>query len=164
MPAASVLVGCNTSGCSDNHSALPLLGFYRSTTHASLTLDSLAIGGVGAPGDSLLVHPGENVTQLYLPFRQDASVTSFYIRYAYASQGLDRPELNDTVTFHYSASPYFASEECGAMYQYRVHRVDYTRHLIDSVAVTDSMVTNIERERFQIYIRVAETPEEGEEQ
>lgn len=50
------------------------------------------------------------------------------------------------------------------MYQYRVHRVDYTRHLIDSVAVTDSMVTNIERERFQIYIRVAETPEEGEEQ
>ena len=159
---SSVLPACNNQGCTDNHNALPLMGFYAVTTgedgrpaEQAISLDSLDIGGVGAPADSLLVSSGERTGSLYLPFRYNTPRTSFFIRYNYKAQGLDKPVFNDTITFTYDSEPYFASEECGAMYRYRVRQVVYTRHVIDSVAVSDSVVTNIERERFKVYFRVA---------
>lgn len=150
-----VLSGCNTSGCTDNHNALPLMGFYSSADEKKIALDSVDIGGIGAPRDSLLVEAGHAVEQLYLPFRYNNESTSFFIHYAYRQQGLDSDEFNDTITFRYTAAPYFASEECGAMIRYDIHSVEYTRHLIDSIAVTDSVITNVERERFMVFIRTA---------
>ncbi len=129
-------------------------------TGQAISVDSLAIGGVGAPNDSLLVSPSTSASQTYLPFRASKSSTSFYVEYRQAS--LNFPELNDTLTFDYEARPYFASEECGAMYHYLITRFSYTTHLIDSVAVTDSLITNIDRESIKIYFRTSTTPN-GEE-
>lgn len=156
MAAALMLGGCNNSGCTDNQSALPLMGFYDYSTGQTIQLDSIDFGGVGVPGDSLLVHAGQRRNQVYLPFRESASPTKFYIHYDYKEQGLDSPRLNDTLTFHYTAAPYFASSECGAMYTYTITSVEYTRHLIESVVVSDSVITNIERERIQVYFRTAQ--------
>lgn len=159
---SAVLPACNTQGCTDNHNALPLMGFYAmgvgddgAPVERAIALDSIDIGGVGAPGDSLLVASGQSVGQLYLPFRYHSSRTAFYFCYHYKAQGIDKPVFNDTVTFTYDSEPYFASEECGAMYRYRIREVEYTRHLIDSVAVSDSVITNVERERMKVYFRVA---------
>lgn len=147
--------GCNTSGCTDNHSAIPQAGFYSSADPTkSIALDSVAIGGVGAPGDSLLVSPGASVHTLNLPFRISADSASFFFHYA--SEGLNFPWLNDTLTFRYSSRPFFASEECGVLYIYQVHSFSYTHHLIDSVAVTDTLITNVDRERIQIFFRTAQ--------
>ncbi len=164
---ASVLPACNNQGCADNHNALPLMGFYAlaaddegKVAEQAIALDSVAIGGVGAPDDSLLVPVGQSVGSLYLPFRYNTRQTAFFFRYGYKAQGLDKPVFNDTLAFTYDAEPYFASEECGAMYRYRLRDVAYTRHLIDSVAVTDSMITNVERERIKVYFRVANFGEE----
>ena len=158
LTAATLLLGiflqsCNSEGCTDNHSALPLMGLYSAATEEAITLDSIAIGGVGAPADSLLVTPGTPATQVYLPFRYGTDITSFFIHYAYPGQGIDRPELNDTITFHYTAEPFFASEECGAMFRYRVNAVEHTSHILEYIEITDSVVTNIERERFKLYFR-----------
>ena len=155
---AVALAGCSNSTCSDNHSALPLMGFYSAANGEKVSLDSLEIGGVDAPEDSLLVHSGQNVNQLYLPFRNSTS-TSFYIHYDYKEQGLDNPDFNDTITFRYVTEPFFASADCGAMYQYRVQEIKYTRHLIDQVVVMDSLVNNIERERFLVYFRISQQEE-----
>lgn len=163
--AACGLTGCNTDGCTDNASALPLMAFYSMTTKMPMVLDSIAIGGVGAPGDSLLVQPGESVMSLYLPFRFEQEQTTFRFHYAYKEQGLDNPAMDDVVTFHYTSRPYFASEECGAFYEYTIRKVDYTRHLIDSIGVSDSVITNVDLERIQVYFRTAEDggdiPQEG---
>jgi len=129
-----------------------------------MMLDSIDLGGVGAPGDSLLVRSGESVTSLYLPFRSDAGSTSFFIHYDYKEQGLDNPEFDDVITFHYTSEPYFASEECGAYYIYHIRKLEYTTHLIDSVVIADSVITNVDLERILIYIRTAgseTTPEEA---
>ncbi|MDE6125941.1 MAG: hypothetical protein K2G30_03205 [Muribaculaceae bacterium] len=159
---SALLPSCNNQGCTDNHNALPLMGFYTMEadgdgrlSELAIALDSIDIGGVGAPDDSLLVASGQRTGSLYLPFRYHSERTAFFFHYNYKAQGLDRPVFNDTITFAYESEPYFASEECGAMYRYRVRGVEYTRHVIDSVAVTDSVVTNIERERFKVYFRVA---------
>lgn len=157
---AVVAAGCNTEGCTDNRSALPLMGFYSSSTEQPMGLDSVAIGGVHAPDDSLLVYPGKNVGSLYLPFRFDSDRLSFFFHYDYKEQGLDDPALNDTITFHYTAEPYFASEECGAYFRYLINKVEYTTHLIAEVVVTDSVITNVERERIKVYIRTTDSESE----
>lgn len=156
--AMTLWQGCNSEGCTDNHSALPLMGFYSAVTDEAITLDSIAVGGGGAPADSLLVSPGEAVQQVYLPFRYATDRTSFFIHYDYPGQGIASPALNDTVTFRYTAEPFFASEECGAMFRYRVSSVEYTRHILEYIEITDSVVTNVERERFKLYLRTTTEP------
>lgn len=155
------LSGCNTQGCTDNRSALPLMGLYSSATNARIVLDSLDIGGVGAPDDSLLIHSGQSVQSLYLPFRYDCDETSFFIHYDYKEQGLDDPSLDDIITIGYTSEPYFASEECGAYYIYTIRSLTYTTHLIDHITIVDSVINNIDMERIQVYFRITE-PEEPE--
>lgn len=138
------------------------MGFYDYTTGQGISLDSLDFGGVGAPGDSLLIHSGQRCDKVYLPFRDGGSPTVFFIHYDYKEQGLDNPAMNDTLTFHYTTTPYFASSECGAMYIYQVSRVEYTRHLIESLEITDSLITNVERERIKLFFRTSSVSEDEE--
>lgn len=157
--AATAVTGCNTTGCTDNQNSLPLAGFYSMSTKTAITVDSIGIGGVGR--DSLFYGPDSRLSQAYLPFRSQYDETAYYIRYM--SKALDYPELIDTLRFHYTSQPYFASEECGAMYRYTITRLDYTRHLIDSVGIVDSLITNAELERIHIYFRTEDPDQPGEE-
>ena len=102
MPA---LTGCNTAGCTDNHSALPMMGFYNMATQSPVILDSLELGGVGAPDDSLLIKSGSSVQWLYFPLRFDSEQTSFRFHYDYKEQGLDKPELDDILTIRHISPP-----------------------------------------------------------
>ena len=157
LPLLAILLlaaGCNSVGCTDNQNSIPLAGFYSMSLGQSIRPDSIAIHGVGAPGDSLLLSPTASSAQVYLPLRSTRTETSFCIRYC--QRALDFVELNDTITFAYTSIPFFASEECGAMYHYRITRLTHTSHLIDSVGLSDSLVTNVERETVQIYFRTSE--------
>lgn len=142
------LSSCNTTGCLDNRSSIPLADFYSSTTNTPVATDSIEIGGVGAPWDSLLVPAGKSVSQIYLPLRSDQSVTAFY--FAYKWRGMT-PAYNDTLWIYYNSFPYFASEECGAMFRYRITRIEHTSVFLDSVAVMDSLVTNVEKAIMKLY-------------
>lgn len=148
-----LLTGCNTVGCTDNRSAIPLAGFYDSEGK-EIYIDSITIGGIGAPGDSLLLDC-QRAGAVYLPLRQTKESASFFV--AYRQQALDYPELVDTITFNYRSIPYFASEECGALLEYRITRVSHTCHLIDSVAVVpaDSLIINVPVENIRLYFRTA---------
>lgn len=150
--AGVFLAGCNTQGCTENHSALPLAQFCSSATGEGVTLDSLQIHGVGASGDSTLLAPGTAAEKVYLPMRASQPETTWCI--AYKWKALDFPQLNDTVAFSYEAIPFLADDECGAMYNYRVTDVDHTSHLIDSVKVTEPVITNANGISIKIYFRV----------
>ncbi|MDE5733611.1 MAG: hypothetical protein K2H83_00530 [Duncaniella sp.] len=153
--------GCGSVGCTDNQNSIPLAGFYSMSDKASIRPDSLAISGVGAPNDSLLLGPSARASQVYLPLRSGRDETRFCI--SYRQRALDFPELNDTITVAYASIPYFASEDCGAMYHYRINALSYTTHLIDSIGLTDSVVTNIERETIQIYFRTSDNDDEEQD-
>lgn len=153
LALVAVVAGCNAVGCTDNQNSIPLAGFYDMATMKAIMPESIAVAGVGAPNDSLLLGPSAHETQVYLPLRATETVTQFCIRYR--QKALDYPQLYDTLTFSYTPVPYFASADCGAMYHYRIRRLDYTRHLIDSVGISDSTVTNVERETIQIYFYTA---------
>lgn len=44
--------GCNSSGCMENQSSIPLAGFYSAGTEERVVIDSIKVYGLGAPGDS----------------------------------------------------------------------------------------------------------------
>ncbi len=152
------LTSCNTTGCTENRSSLPQAGFYDYTTLQAISIDSITIGGVDAPRDSLLIDCA-TASSVYLPFRQTASEASFFL--AYKQKALDYPELVDTLRFTYDPIQYFASEECGAMLRYRIRSVNHTSHLIDSVAVipSDSIITNADIENLKLFFRTSTSAE-----
>lgn len=158
------VAGCNTTGCLNNQSALPQAEMYSSASGTTITLNNVRISGVGAPNDSVLVSEGKAVSKIYLPMRSQYTSTSWCFHYE--QEGISDPSFNDTIEFDYTSIPYFASEECGAMYFYRISEVRYTTHLMDSVVVTDSLITNVDLTQIKIYFRTAEPvdPEEPEGQ
>lgn len=149
-----MLSGCNTNGCTDLRSATPLAEFYSYNTDEAISLDSLEITGIGDSGDSVLLYAGESASQVYMPLRATKSQTSWCLSYKWYTT--DFAELNDTVTFYYDAQPWFASAECGAMFRYRIKNVKYTQHLLDSVAVLDSLITNVDATQLRLYFRTAD--------
>lgn len=140
-----VVVGCEGNGCLDNGSAIPMAKFYNAQG-AEATIATLTAYGIGAPGDSVLTN-NESVSQLYLPLRVNVTATQFVLDYN--TDGVD----NDTLTFNYVPIRYFASKDCGAMYRFRVETYSFTRHAVDSVAITDSLITNVDKEYIKIFMQ-----------
>lgn len=144
-----IMQACNTSGCTDNQNALPLAGFYSSSTLQSISVTDFDIVGVGAPGDSALYSTGVALSEVYLPFRAADGQTAYLFKYL---ADPDNP-VTDKIEFTYTAQPYFVSEECGAMYFYRITSVAHTSNLIDSIGIADSLITNVNAQQIHIYFR-----------
>ena len=142
------LCSCATDGCSENQSSIPLAGFYSFETGESIALSELEVYGLGATGDSLLTQASETNKQVYLPFRSSSNNVAFCFHYAEYG---DNTLYTDTIWFDYESMPYFASEECGAMYRYKITSTRHTDLLIDSVVVVEPEITNIDVERIKIY-------------
>lgn len=151
--------GCASEECLDNKNSLPLAGFYasgsddKSGNPRAISLDSVSIYGIGAPGDSILQDSVRALSQTYLPFQIEGGETRYVIRYLQAS--LSRLALADTIVFRYEAVPFFTGAQCGAIYEYRDIRISTTHTFIDSVVCPAGQITNAATENIKIYFRVA---------
>lgn len=143
--ALAALWSCASNGCLDNQNSLPKAGFYSFATGQQVSVVNLSVGGVGAPGDSMLLKNG-SASEIYLPFRSTANEASFLF-----STGDSSAIVTDQLTFAYENIPYFVDSECGAMYRYRITDVYYEGVIFDSVGITDSLITNVDVERIKIY-------------
>lgn len=149
--ASAFLTSCDTGGCTDLRSSVPRADFYSSATEKQIVIDSLQITGVGAPGDSVLYGPGSRLSSVYLPMPAQTNTVKW--RIAYMQSDLAGYDVADTISLDFERQPWFAGEECGAMYKYRITRLEYTNYLIDSVALADSLVINVDRATLNIYFR-----------
>lgn len=141
---------CNTLGCLENQSSIPSAGFFSYPAGEAIVVDSIRVYGIGAVGDSML-NTSIRAASVYLPFRAEKPSTSFAFRYL--QRNLDFPSFIDTITFTYDSEPRFVSEDCGAMYFYRITKMTHTTHLIDSVSILDSLITNLDVQRIKIFFR-----------
>lgn len=157
------MASCNTNGCLENRNSVPLAGFYDKATQEKVALDSVEVRGVGMPDDDPLSAAGNRISSIYLPMRAAENSTSWVFSYKW--KDLDFAALNDTIAFEYDSTPYFASSDCGVIYKYKITRMACTSHLIDSVALVDSLITNVDIEQIKIYFRSneQEEPENPEE-
>lgn len=146
-----IVYSCNSSGCTEGRSGIPLVEFRSSATGEQIWVDSLQIYGIGAPGDSSIVKASTTQSTVYMPLEADKSVTRWCI--AYKRENLDYVSLIDTLTFRYSAYPYFVSEDCGVGYRFDISSLTTTYHLIDSVQLIDPLITNVDKTYVAIYFR-----------
>lgn len=150
----AVWQGCSTDECLQNRNALPLAGFYNSfEPKQTVSIDSLEVFGVGAPGDSILSPGTQALSQLYLPFRLDSDTTRYVFRYLHKE--LVQHDIKDTVTFIYSRDPRFVSSACGVSYVFGIKEIRSTGLLIDSVVCPMGEITNKDSENLSIYFRVS---------
>lgn len=138
-----LMAGCAAT-CYDNQNSLPKAGFYSAATGDAVTVTGIAVGGIDAPNDSLLCKPSESQSFVFLPFRPNDGETEFSV----SANG-----LSDVITFWYESTPYFASAECGAIWRYRILNLEWSRNLIDSVAIVDSLITNVDSEQIKIILK-----------
>ena len=149
-----IIGGCSGSECYDNHSALPLAGFYSYPYGQKISLNRLTIYGVGAPGDSMLYYQ-QTLNEAYLPFRLDSDTTTYVLEYM-ATEGAEAmPVFSDTITFVYERKPWFVSPACGAMYFYDIKAVKHTDFLIDSIS-TEDVITNANMQNIKIFFDTGE--------
>lgn len=147
-----VMVSCNDLGCLDNRSSIPLAKLYASGNLAipkAITLDSITVYGVGQKNDSLLIDSAMRVAEISFPFRNNLDSSQFVIQYNY-TWNIDR-RLNDTLTFFYQPYVFFASLECGSMFNYTLDSVRFTTNQLDSVRVLTNEITNQNVANFQIF-------------
>lgn len=150
MLLSMALTGCN-NGCTELRSAIPRADFYSSSTHTQIALDSMMIIGVGAPGDSAIYNLATRSSTVYLPM--PALQNSVQWRFVYTQAALVEVGLADTLTLQFERTPWFAGDECGAMYKYKITNLECTNYIIDSVALLDRVVTNVEKINMEIYFR-----------
>ncbi|MCH5219674.1 MAG: hypothetical protein J1F20_03810 [Muribaculaceae bacterium] len=151
IAGVSGLSSCDSGGCAELRSAVPRADFFSMSTLKGISVDSLQIVGVGVPGDSVLYGPSSRLSTIYLPMPPLADRVQW--RIAYMQELLAQYDLADTITLGFERTPYFAGIECGAMYKYLITEMKYTTNLIDSVAVTDSLVINVDKPTLAIYFR-----------
>ena len=96
---------CNTSGCLENQSSIPLAGSYSSSTKKKVSVDSISIYAVDVPGDSMLVRVGHGVSQVYMPLDITADETRYVLHYD--AKDISDERLNDTIKIIYDRLPYF---------------------------------------------------------
>lgn len=150
-------IGLNscTNECYDNKNSIGIAGFYSMSSKSAISIDSLTVFGVGAPGDSMILKNAKAVKQVYLPMRMNTDQCQFVFHYE--QKNISSPLLNDTLTLNYEAIPHFVSEACGAMYWYKIKDFSYTKHIVDSISIPSMMITNADVETINIFMRTNES-------
>ena len=147
------LYGCGDSGCLDTRSSMPIANFDNTNSPSQqLSIDSISVYGLGQINDSLLLDSARNVSQISLPFRNSHDTTQYVIHYNQHNLSFD--QYNDTLTFIYHPYPYFVSAECGAMFNYIMDKWEYTRNVLDSMAVVVTEITNENVESIKLFYEI----------
>ncbi|MDE7412284.1 MAG: hypothetical protein K2N05_00655 [Muribaculaceae bacterium] len=156
LMALKMLVGCTTEECYDNRNALPYAGFYgvKDGKMAEVSIDSVAVYGIGAPGDSLLHDGYAAISDLYIPFRIDSDTTSYVFRLI--NKSLGNLVVADTVDFIYTRDMRFVSSACGASYIFNIEKIRNRGVLIDSVVCPEGKITNANIQNLKIYFNTGE--------
>lgn len=115
----------------------------NSTTDATIT-SVVSVQGVGL--DSLF-YKETSLSQIILPLSNE-DTTSFLI--SFDSQ-------TDTVRFIHKSTLSYASMETGFYNEYKLLDVDSSHNRIDSIQITDSLVTKTWHENIKLYIRPLST-------
>ncbi|HAQ17613.1 MAG TPA: hypothetical protein DCR40_00065 [Prolixibacteraceae bacterium] len=130
------------SGCKEVFEAPPQsflkVSFLNSSTKATIS-PKVSVLGVGLENmwvkDSVL-------KEILLPLSVN-DATSYLI-------SLDAK--NDTITFIHETIQKYASMESGFYFEYKLQSIDFTNNRIDSILITDSLVTKKWNENIKLYV------------
>lgn len=91
----------------------------------------------------VLLNQKPGADKLELPLSFTAVRDTFFLRYS--------ARLADTIWVEHQNLPYFSSMDCGTVMHYKLTEIASTHHLIDSIQIVNSEVTNTLKENVKIY-------------
>jgi hypothetical protein len=91
----------------------------------------------------VLLNQKPGAGKLELPLSYTAVRDTFFLRYS--------ARLADTIWVEHQNLPYFSSMDCGTVMHYKLTEIASTHHLIDSIQIVNSEVTNTLKENVKIY-------------
>lgn len=115
-----------------------LASFYNSETDRGMS-PVIMVQGVGAEG---LLIGDTAISRILLPLT--SRDTTRYVVW------LD--STSDSLTFIHQTTQKYASAETGFYYEYKLLAVEHTQNRIDSIRITDSLVTTKWNENIKLYI------------
>jgi len=111
----------------------------NSITGATLS-STITISGIGIENT---LYKDTTISELLLPLSTN-DTTSFLISF---------DSTIDTITFIHETTMKYVSMESGFYNEFKLHSIDFTKHRIDSILITDSLVTKTWHENIKLYIR-----------
>jgi hypothetical protein len=133
-----VAVACKEVFDAPPHALLKATLLDSSTSKSVSSL--VKVRGIGL--DSLLYNDS-TLTFLALPL--STKNTSIYI--------ISFDSKIDTITFTHKDSLVYGSMETGFYYEYKLQSIGFTKNRIDSIQITDSLVTKTWHENITLYLR-----------
>lgn len=110
---------------------------------ADSTLPAMTMYGIGKE-DSLLAD-NSSVSQVYVPLKQNADITAFYL------QPDSTLQQGDTLTLKYQRTLSFVSSGCGFTTLYNIDTAYATHHFIDSIALVNRKIITTNAVNFKIF-------------
>lgn len=120
------------------HSRMKILLLSSSTEKTTTSV--VSVKGIGL--DSLF-YTGTSLNQMVLPLSSN-DTTNFVISF---------DSVVDTLSVIHQTSIEYASMESGFYNEYKLQHIDFSHNRIDSVLITDSLVTKTWHENIKLYIR-----------
>ena len=161
---AAGISACSADECADNKNSPPLAGFYTMDDGRlqEVSIDSISVFGVGAPGDSLILDTASSVSEEYLPFDICSESSTFVLSYDAPSLRENGKSPYDVITFNYRKRPEFVSHACGAVYVYEITDIVSTHHFIETVDCPDGEIGNADIQNIRIFFKNNIREEDGD--
>jgi hypothetical protein len=137
-----ILLLMAATACKEVYEAPPqalLEATIQNSTTGGTTTPTISIRGIGIEP---YLFKDTTLSVLDLPLSAN-SESAFLITF---------DSINDTITFTHDTSIKYASMESGFYSEYKLRRIDFSKNRIDSILITDSLVTKTLHENIKLYI------------
>lgn len=144
-PVMSVIISCSEEAdCSMATRAMMQCNLYTIDEQQIVrkdTLDSLTVTAFGT--DSVIINNQKKVHDLSLPLRYTADSTVLVFHYSETRR--------DTLTIRQTNTPYFLSMDCGYQMKQAIRSVDYSRHDLDSIYISNKEASIYGTENLKLF-------------
>jgi hypothetical protein len=135
-----ILYSCAQASCFDETESYLKASLYNTSFAKILAPDSLTLYGMSR--DSIIYNKVADLTVALIPLNDTAQRSSFVIKIN---------GITDTIEFRYSSYPHLISKECGYTYYHHLDTLPiFTKHIIDTILIESSTITNLKIENITI--------------
>lgn len=145
---ALVFASCdNGYDCNLNNIAYNRIGFYSingdSISEGYNLQEELMVSLMVNGREAIATDDGQGVTGMQLPMSHINECDTVLFRYG--------GEFADTLYISHKNIQFYQSMECGTIMYHNINGIEYTRNLIDSVAVVNKFVNFDDNENIKVY-------------
>lgn len=141
-------IACDETECTES-TVVEFYGNFYNVRDNTVYTDTLAIYGIGAPNDSLLID-SMSIKSISLPLKLTDTETSFVFDFINRAKAAI---VRDTVFVYHQNNVHFISDACGCVMFFSIDSIAYTKHKIDSIAINLKDVINEPQENIQLFFR-----------